>query len=175
MKHGIWVISFKTFKDFGLNVVLNCRLRPEDSIINGHIYNLSCVNFSSPIPNFCPCANRSVVSCGVKSIATFTTQSINNCYNSWTPPANKIDFSVPFYLEDDNIIYPDDLPPAEEPGVIDTNRTWTWPTPSGITEAQANQYCRQPIESASTYSTCKDYSETDSIILECIQDIQVQY
>ncbi len=55
--------------------------------------------------------------------------------------------------------------------------TETWPTPSGITEAQANQICRDAATGANAHGLCHNLFGDDIYIgvAPCVDDIMVQY
>lgn len=50
----------------------------------------------------------------------------------------------------------------------------TFPTPSGITESRAKEYCRHSLMSASLYSKCQQSNILTDIIDGCVEDIKVK-
>ena len=54
--------------------------------------------------------------------------------------------------------------------------TETWPTPSGITEAQANQICRDAATGANAHDLCFNLfgDEIYSGVPGCVEDIKVR-
>ena len=51
-----------------------------------------------------------------------------------------------------------------------------WPTPSGVTEAQARDRCEGNLQTSSVYTTCVnetlDTERTDELIYACMMDIK---
>ena len=49
----------------------------------------------------------------------------------------------------------------------------TWPTPSGITEAQARARCEQEVQGTQLFSHCSQSQLHTNIIDSCVEDVQV--
>lgn len=59
-------------------------------------------------------------------------------------------------------------------GRLKRNVGATFPTPSGITENRAKEYCRHTFMSASLYSKCQQSNILTDIIDGCVEDIKVK-
>lgn len=59
-------------------------------------------------------------------------------------------------------------------GRLKRNVGATFPTPSGITESRARDYCRHTFMSASLYSKCQHSNILTEIIDGCVEDIKVK-
>lgn len=59
-------------------------------------------------------------------------------------------------------------------GRLKRNVGATFPTPSGITESRARDYCRHTFMSASLYSKCQHSNILAEIIDGCVEDIKVK-
>ena len=50
----------------------------------------------------------------------------------------------------------------------------TWPTPSGITESEAQQACEEAMAVTGALDFCKEFIDIDTISQWCVTDIQVR-
>ncbi len=64
---------------------------------------------------------------------------------------------------------------AYNPDTSDRTQTWTWPTASGITEAEANQICKDTIINSNAHHFCHDkFGDVIYSVGSCVADILVR-
>ena len=115
----------------------------------------------------------------------------SNAFVGCTPPSNKHVFisvgangcsspgsrrkrNADSPTQDDNIQTSDHIPVTSflpQPTV--QTPSYTWPTASGITNAQADSACRGKLKSLTVYTKCATYVDVDNIVFYCILDIAV--
>jgi len=68
-------------------------------------------------------------------------------------------------------------PPTVSPPSRPLHPNPTWPTPSGIDEAEARKICQAAILQSAVYDVCSNFTEQslDFITRSCMLDLQVQY
>lgn len=76
-----------------------------------------------------------------------------------------------------NVIGLNDLPEptVDPPPTEPLHPNATWPTPSGITEDEAREYCSTDIKQSPVYDRCLNFTENmlNVIINDCVADIKV--
>lgn len=168
-----WSSLSKTIDGEMLWFVLYYRLRADESLLEGHARPLACIEVS--IPTLCTCEDfgdeAGYIECEAGSespAASFETAWTYRCSKNERRKRRTNGLDV----EDDNIIGPNDIPPMDT-SVDITPRTFSWPTASGVTKDDAIRTCRRPIETSATYLQCKNYSDTNSIVQSCVDDMLV--
>jgi hypothetical protein len=77
--------------------------------------------------------------------------------------------------EDVSIITVDDIPVPEIDENHGRNVTLRWPTPRGLSEADAQRQCRSKMETSPVFAMCRDQisQQIDSLVTNCVTDVQV--
>ena len=160
---GIWITVITAF-----------RLKPNQSLINGLRFPPTCIVSTASVPYPCNCdgstSGNSFVNCTPPTNPNiFTSDGVSNCFTSTYRRRRDTSSSS---SQDDHILAPDFIP-----SVIVTqspSRTFTWPTPSGITNATADSACRGKLQSLNIYRQCATYVDVEKIITSCVMDVAVR-
>ena len=59
------------------------------------------------------------------------------------------------------------------PQSISEPRNYTWPTPSGLTEAQAEAACTESFTNSPVYTDCQAEVDTENMLVNCKLDVLV--
>lgn len=65
------------------------------------------------------------------------------------------------------------FPPYSYDPTFGANVSFTWPTPSGKTQAEVEQHCADMLQSSSAYGDCSPNVDVATIVSMCTSDIQV--
>ena len=80
--------------------------------------------------------------------------------------------STPINTYDDNV-FPDEDIFVRVPESTSEPLDYTWPTPSGMTEAQAETACTESFTNSPVYTDCQSEVDTESMLVNCKLDILV--
>ena len=162
------------------------RLQPEDSYIDGHRFIPHCV-YTGQMATVCRCDNgHSSFNCTTDNnqepIKIFRTIGTGSCLSDGFERRRrrKRDAEEPevqddhVALQDDDVILPDDFPIPPFENTTEFPSPPTWPTPSGITEQQANEACHRVHRSYAAFNICQEYVDLEGLIDICVVNIQVR-
>ena len=155
------------------------RLQPEDSYINGHRFIPHCV-YTGELATVCRCEDgHSFFNCTTddrqKKIKIYRTTGTDSCQSDGFERRRRKRNAPEQEAEDDDVIFPDDIPVPQFPNITEFPPPPTWPTPSGITEQEARDACLRVMESYAAFNTCRQFIDLESTITPCAINIQVRY
>ena len=158
-------------KYFIINYV---RLQPTQSLINGLTFTPECITSAANVSFVCYCedknsTNSAFNTCSQSSNAVvFSSVGVNSCLVSSNNDSTE---STSF----DDLVLSSDYNPAAQVSSSTTAipSSYTWPTASGITNTQADRWCRVKLSTLVIYSICVPYVDLLKIVSDCVFDIGV--
>ena len=149
-----------------------------ESYINGHRFIPHCV-YTGELATVCRCEDGQSFNCTTddnqEKIQIYRTTGTDSCLSDGFARRRRKRDAPEQDAEDDDVIFPDDIPVPPSPNITDFPPAPTWPTPSGITEQQARVECLRVMENYAAFNKCRQFVDLEPITEPCVLNIQVCY